>query len=324
VALGLAGLGGWVGYSAAVGSEQLVASEERWPDCATPAFRYGWDYEAVNYDRADDAALEARYPDMKDCTDRGTPAGDEIVTSDGVPIAGWYIPAASGIDASGPTVVLVHGGKTNKSGMLEYAPPFHAAYNLVILDLRNSGRSGGHESTGGLFERQDLQAMIDWVVREKQTSWIAVVGNSNGAATALAEAVHDVRVQALVLDSMHATAETQLANVIETERGLPAWPGAPAIVAGVSWRIGQDLASVDPVRVMAELERRPVLLTHGTEDVIDRPEQSLERNLAAARAAGLDVSVETCEGAGHGEVVAVCGDAWAGWVLEFLAEAQGG
>src|SRR3990172_8343971 len=40
--------------------------------------------------------------------DAGPPAGTGVVASDGVGIAGWYIPAASGSGPTGPTVVIVH------------------------------------------------------------------------------------------------------------------------------------------------------------------------------------------------------------------------
>jgi hypothetical protein len=63
--------------------------------------RYGWQYEAINYDIADDAVLQRENPDMEHCASQGSTAGGEVVTADGVPIGGWYIPAA---DGAGPTV----------------------------------------------------------------------------------------------------------------------------------------------------------------------------------------------------------------------------
>ena len=58
---------------------------------------------------------------MEECANQGVGAGDDVVTSDGVPIAGWYIPAADGSDASAPTVILVHGFTSDKSGDLPSA-----------------------------------------------------------------------------------------------------------------------------------------------------------------------------------------------------------
>ncbi len=317
-------IGGLSAYGFFIGAEDYLSGQPRETACETPQTRYGWAFEAINYDPADDAALVAANPDLRRCTSQGTSPGDAVVAPDGVRLAGWYVPAVSAVGATGPTIVIVHGGKSNKSAMLAYAAPLHADYNLVFVDLRNSGRSDRAASTGGLHERDDLRAMIDWLQRTKGPAWIAVLGNSNGAGTALAEAIDDPRVQALVLDSMHASVETQVGNVAETELGLPAWPGVWALVTSVSLRLGEDLASVDPIVSIGRLAVRPIpiLLTHGLRDLVDRPADSLEPNIRAALAAGLPVEVRTCPAAGHGMVVEVCADAWAGWLTSFLSGAS--
>jgi len=313
---------GFGGYGFMVGSPEYLAGTPRDTNCETPGSRYGWAYEAVNYDAADDAVLLAANKDPAHCTSQGTVAGTAVQAPDGVHLDAWYIPrtkdpvAADGTAA--PTVVIVHGGKSDKSGMLPYAPAFHDTYNLLIVDLRNSGRSSLADSTGGLHEQNDLRAMIDWLVAAKHPRWLAVMGNSNGASTALAEAIGDTRVSALILDSMHASVERQIGNVISTERHLPAWPGAWALVFGVSVRLGESVEAVDPIRTIVQLRGRPILLTHGTIDHVDRPADSLELNVAAARAAGVDVEVRTCPGADHGKVVLVCTTEWGDWVRAFL------
>ena len=114
---------GGIGYLAYVGAEGSRVLVERPPteDCRTPDVQFGWKYEAINYDVADDAQLKARNPDLTDCAYQGTKAGDEIVTDDGIHIAGWYVPAANGAGPTAPTVVLVHGFKGSKSGILRTA-----------------------------------------------------------------------------------------------------------------------------------------------------------------------------------------------------------
>ncbi len=319
----IAGIG-LAGYGFTAGADEYLSGLPRDPGCATPLTRFGWTYEPINYEPADDERLVADNANLAACATQGSPAGGAVITSDGVAIAGWYVPAERGIGPTGPTVVLVHGGKTNKSGMLEYAPGLHADYNLVFVDLRNSGRSGAARSTGGLHERRDLRAMLDWLEQTKSPAWVAVVGNSNGGATALAEAVDDPRVRALVLDSMHASIEAQIGNVAETERGLPAWPGVAALVAGVSLRLGEDIAEADPVVSIRRLAARPIpiLFTHGGRDVVDRPGDSLEINLRAAIEAGLPVEARVCPEAGHGKVITVCAEEWGTWVRDFLAAAR--
>ena len=311
-------LAGFTGYVGTVGSAEVVTPSAPSTGCGTPGTRYGWQYEAINYDKADDLRLASANPDLLDCSSQGTTAGHDVLSPDGVPIAGWYIPAASGIGPTGPTVLIVHGGKTNKSGVLKYAPPFHATFNLVLLDLRNSGRSGTAASTWGLREQGDLRAMIDWLVRTKSPAWIGVMGNSNGGAAALAEAGTDPRVRAMVLDSMHATVTAQLGSVLESENSLPAWPGSWAIVTGASLRIGADITTVDPIRTIARVGRRPVLLIHGSADLVDRPTESAERNFHVALEAGVPVGLQVCPGAGHGTVIDVCPQEWARWAVSFM------
>jgi hypothetical protein len=95
------------------------------------------------------------------------------------------------------------------------------------------------------------------------------------------------------------------------------------VIAGASFRLGGDLTSVDPIRTITQVGNRPILLTHGGGDRIDRPSESVERNVAAAIDAGVNVEVHICVGAGHGQVIDVCKDQWAGWVTAFLATARG-
>jgi hypothetical protein len=322
VAVGLVGFGGWVGYAAVMGSEELVHPGDTWPHCGTPASAFGWAYEAINYDQADDARLAADNPGLRDCTTWGSQAGDAVVTSDGVPIAGWYIPAANGAGPPGPTLLIVPGWKSHKSEVLKYAPPFHESYNLVLLDLRNGGRSGGTETTWGLREQLDVRAMVDWLVRVKGPAWIGAMGNSMGAATVLAEAIDDPRVEALILDSMHASLATSLGDGLEYERHLPAFPSAWAMVAGASMRVGADLTAVDPVRTIGRLGDRPVLLIHGVADMLDRPENSAERNVQAAREAGVPIELRYCDPGWHGHVIDECPAEWAAWAAGFLTAAM--
>jgi pimeloyl-ACP methyl ester carboxylesterase len=281
--------------------------------------RFGWAYEAVNYDIADDARLAAGNPTMQDCPSQGAQAGSEVVTSDGVPIAAFYVPAANGADPTAPTIVIAPGWKSNKSEILKYAPFFHERFNLVLVDLRNGGRSGGDTTTWGVREQLDIRAIVDWLEREKHPAWIGGMGNSMGAATMTAAAANDERIRALILDSMHASIVATFGDGIANERNLPGYPSTWAMIALASLRSGEDLPAVDPQRLIARLGDRPVLLIHGTADVLDTPEHSAELNLAAARAAGVPVTLEYCEGGTHGKLVEACPGQWQAWVDGFLA-----
>ena len=312
-----------IGYTAYVGYEgsRLAVSvdEARNRDCRTPDELFGWEYEAINYDIADDATLRAENPDMSDCASQGSAAGEEVVTEDGVRIAGWYVPAANGTGPTAPTVIVVHGYASNKTDGLAYGAGLHETFNLVAFDQRNGGRSTGTHTTYGVLEQNDLRAVIDWVVAEKHPTWLGVLGNSMGAGTAITEARTDARVQALALDSMHTRLVYQFEQRLK-HAGHPPYPGTWAIFIGSQIRTGQDLGAADPADALPDIGSRPLLITHGTADDEDLPERT-EELIAAAEAQGIAVELHWCEGAGHGMVIDVCTDDYATWVLDFFSAA---
>lgn len=309
---------GYIGYE---GSRQMVEAGGSHRDCRTPDLLFGWAYEAINYDLADDAQLVSRNADQESCTYTGTIAGDEVVTDDGIRIGGWYIPAADGSGPTAPTVVLVHGFGASKTGILEYGQGLHESFNLVAFDLRNTHRSSGDQTTAGVLEQKDLRAIIDWLERTKHPTHIGVLGNSLGAVTAVAEAREDPRVVALALDSMHTRTSYQVEQRL-MHAGHPAYPGTWAIFLAAWLRTGVDLGSIDAEDAIPDLARLPVLLSHGTADNEDLPERT-QAFYDDARAAGVEIELHWCEGAGHnapaGMPVWVCRDAFASWMRDFFS-----
>ena len=174
----------------------------------------------------------------------------------------------------------------------------------------------------GLKEQMDVSAMIDWLVRAKNPSWIGAVGDSMGAATALAATNVDARVKALIIDSAHAQIVTAIGNVLETEHGQPALPGGWAIITAVSLAVGGDVTTIDPVRIIGAVGNRPVLLIHGTADLVDPPAESADLTFHAALSAGVNVELQYCQGAPHGQVIDRCPSEWARRALSFLDRAR--
>ena len=313
-------------------------------DCRTPSDAFGWSYEAINYDIAADAELKPsvvkddqgkdtqvcagpEIPRANGAVTHGALAGDQVVTEDGVGIAGWYIPAANGIGANGPTIVVVPGAKANKSQMLKYTSALHERYNLVMFDDRGMGQSADGSFAMGALEQRDVRAVVDWLDRTKHPGWMASLGDSLGAATALAEAVNDQRIRAIVLDSMHGKAVVTTGNIIESEPvvagiTLPAIAASWAIVVVTGLKEHADVPAVDPVRTITNLGNRPALLIHGTRDEVDLPEQSAEATYAAAYNAEVPVELHYCANGTHGELVDLCKSDWNTWVTTFLDDAR--
>jgi len=302
---------GYVGYE---GSRQLADAPSPSTDCRTPA-AFGWEYEAINYDRAADDALVDE-PDPEACASRSAPAGDEVTGPDEIGLAGWYVPAGRG-DGAAPTVVLTHGWGSNKSAMLPRAEMLQPRYNLLFVDLRNHGQSEAAPTTQGAREAADLRAMIDWLVETKGPERIAVLGVSMGGATALRAADRDDRVDALVIESTHAT----LTGAIQARldgAGYPlSLPAAWATLLGSLMRTGEDVTVADPVRSLAGLDGRPLVLISGGGDTAIGPTDAADL-LAAAQDAGSPVELHICAGARHAQSWRSCPEDYADWVLGFL------
>jgi pimeloyl-ACP methyl ester carboxylesterase len=305
-----------VGYLAFIGYDgsQTFAAHERSGDCRTPASAFGWAYEAINYDITTDKQLDA-FPDRTDCAGPGEAAGADLTTSDGIRIAGWYIPAGNP-SPTAPTVVLAHGNGKTKSEMLRWAEPLHADYNLVLFDFRNHGQSSGDVTTLGVREVRDLKAIVDWLEEAKSPPSIAVLGVSMGGATAIDEAADDQRVAAVILDSTHATLVGALQRQLES-RGLPlALPGAWSILLGGLIRTGEDLSLADPIQAIERIGIRPVLIVAAGDDEAVGPTDAADLERAAPDK-GAHVELKTCPAARHGGSVETCPE-YAGWVLGFL------
>ncbi len=309
---------GYFGYAGWEGSGQLAHPPDQNPDCRTPA-DLGWAYEAINYDIATDDDLRAREPARQDCQTFGQEAGEDVVTDDGIRIAGWWIPSASGSAPDGPTVVIVHGYGSSKSAMLDHAIFIHDRYNLVLFDLRNGQQSTGDITTQGIREQRDLAAILDWLERTKAPAGVAVMGESMGGHTAAAVAARDPRVDALILNSTHDTLRRAMIARVDNA-GHPGALVWPAIWVGSWLRTGENVFAQDPVTAVDDLGERSLLLVHGGADR-DAPPASADELRRAAEAAGVDVTVHICPDADHGKVDEVCAADYGTWLNEFLARA---
>lgn len=269
---------GYSGYVGMVGSEALLRPD-RAAGCATPATEHGWAYEAINYDQELD-------PSTADSScDIGPTSSRDVAAADGVPITGWYIPAGLPTTESA-AVLLIHGWNADPSLMLDAAALLHDEHDLVLVALRGGGRSGDADITFGVRERDDVVAVVDWLEATHPHSTIVLLGESMGGAVALATAALDERIDGVVVDSTHASFVTVLERRLAVEEGHPPQPGALAIALGAWVRSGHDLRSVDPAKTVSSLGQRPLLIVHGSDGVIDVPDQSAEVIAAAARDSG--------------------------------------
>ncbi|MDR0670499.1 MAG: alpha/beta hydrolase [Treponema sp.] len=127
------------------------------------------------------------------------PGGDP---AEGVTIAGEFIPARNPPPGRPKCLIRVHGFTQNRLISVRFLGIFQEmGYSAVIYDQRCFGNSGGKLCSFGLFERDDLSAIIDWAKKRLgEDTFIAVHGESMGAMTCLLALEKDPRIDCVVAD----------------------------------------------------------------------------------------------------------------------------
>lgn len=107
----------------------------------------------------------------------------EIRSADGTKLRGTYIENNRSSDR---TVILLHGLYQNRSMCIPYVDMYRdMGYNVLLIDQRGHGESGGSHTTWGLRETDDLDAWTEWLRGKDGGVKIGMHGISLGAAMAL-------------------------------------------------------------------------------------------------------------------------------------------
>jgi len=121
----------------------------------------------------------------------------ELTTADGVALRGWYLPHRHATR----TVLFFHGNGGNISHRRDSLLIFHRlGLNVLIIDYRGYGRSGGKPSEMGLYE--DAATAWRYLVDERGVGGedIVIFGRSLGGSVAV-QLASEVKPAALILES---------------------------------------------------------------------------------------------------------------------------
>jgi len=101
----------------------------------------------------------------------------------------------------GEWVLLLHGRSHNRMAMMAHAEfLLEAGYNVVMMDARRHGESGGNISTYGYLEARDETAIVDALEDSEQVNHLFALGESMGAAVSLQAAATEPRIEAVVAE----------------------------------------------------------------------------------------------------------------------------
>lgn len=212
---------------------------------------------------------------------------DVTLTSQfGYSLAGTYIPNPRPTDK---TLIFVHGFSDSRLAGLHYIRLyFSAGYNLLLVDLRAHGDSGGKSITWGYYEKYDLDEWVDWVRQKFPKGVVGIHGVSMGAATALLHAglnETEKKVSFYVADSAYSDFAALLETQISRRLNLP-----DPVIATILLRYADAVAYYDsrftfeqasPVRAVTHITT-PVLFIHGENDKLVPPTMAEELYAAAA------------------------------------------
>jgi uncharacterized protein len=208
--------------------------------------RYGLEYEAVSF-----------------------------LTSDGLTLRGWFIPAASAsLEPSGKgemawntcaTILVGHGYPFDKANILRHALFLHPRFHLLLFDFRYFGESDGGYTTAGLLETRDVHAAIDYVKSRDDVNpdRIGAMGFSMSASAFILTRHPDVK--AIVADSPYATLEGVIARQFFFLPGFTKWP-LVSMTRLYAWLfLGVRVSDAAPAEVVRDLNT-PLLIIHGDAD----------------------------------------------------------
>jgi pimeloyl-ACP methyl ester carboxylesterase len=196
-------------------------------------------------------------------------------------LAAWWIPAGA---PSSNAVILLHGYGDAKIGSIAWAPTWHGlGWNVLAIDGRTHGESGGRFCSGGFHERDDLDQVIDQLRQQqpREAERLALFGISLGTGAATGAAARRRDIAAVVLDSPFAdyrnAVRSHLARLnapLATLHGLIVW------LAG-RW-CGADWQHSRPADLLRQISC-PVLILRGSEDDFVHPSDlaELDASLAA-------------------------------------------
>ena len=190
--------------------------------------------------------------------------------------------------------------------------------NVLSVDQRAHGESGGKVITFGIRERLDCQSWAQYAfLRFGPETPTYLAGVSMGAATVLMASAlklpHTVR--GIIADSPYTEPEAIIRKVISKDAHLPAGALLPLLRFGARLFGRFDLRGASALEAVGRTEI-PILLIHGEEDRFVPCDMSRELAAACAGPHGL----ETFPGAGHGLSYIVDPERYKKAVEEFMRQ----
>ncbi|MDX1960690.1 MAG: alpha/beta hydrolase [Leptospiraceae bacterium] len=177
-------------------------------------------------------------------------------TSDAVELEGWYIEG----ETKGKAILFVHGHGGSRNEAMRFLPSLHKeGYSLLTINLR---RNAGKFASMGFYEKLDVLAAIDYLIKEKKMDSVGIFGFSMGAATSIIAMEEDKRVKVGLFSSGYANAFDVLIEAASRDYHVPYYPLIPIVRTFLNFRGNMKIESVIPEDKIGNISPRPITIFH--------------------------------------------------------------
>ena len=190
----------------------------------------------------------------------------EISSSDGLKLAGWFVPSQNGA-----VIIMQHGYKSNRKELLNEAEMMYRhGYGVLLTTVRAHDHSEGEVITFGMNEVNDLEAWYQYLITRTDIdpNKIGMLGNSFGGMLAIQYTAQNENIKALVANCAFSSLNDTVSTSVEYFTDLPAFPFAPLIVFWAERETGFKTEDIDTTKWIAQISPRPVFLMQGGADVV--------------------------------------------------------
>lgn len=183
-------------------------------------------------------------------------------------VSGWYIPSPGATT----TVIVSPGYRSLKADVLGIAAfLWRAGHNVLAFEYHGHGMDVGTPITLGYSEINDFLGAVAYTKERAPETRLGVLAYSMGAAVAIMGTARSKDVEALIADSAFAThtgvIDYQFRRVFHLPSITVSWMADNLLW----WRAGYHFNQVEPLRDIAKIAPRPILIIHGGKDSIVDP-----------------------------------------------------
>jgi len=205
----------------------------------------------------------------------------------------------------------------NIYGALKYLPFFYKkGFNVVVVDLRNHGETGGDNTTYGYFEKWDLKTVTDYLFnRYGEDISVGLHGESMGGTISMLNMALDKRIRFGIIDCAFSDLPELLLLKLKQDTNFSSKKLIMLVNIFIKIRAGFSIEDVSPVKELPTISQ-PILFIHGSKD--DYIPSMMSKAMYSFK---MDrKSLYIAEGAEHGESMAIDPDQYDVVITRFLNE----